>query len=174
MSSKSSIKKNRLASRIEEEGFISVFPCIRCARLHKVCVKSEGSDRCSECVRMNKSNCADSEMSFSDKDWRKLVAAQQKIEEERRAILAKLLRLKSQNNLLRRRAGDFIARDIKEIEELEKLEEDEAKERKRLAEEERKAADERAKQASDREQQELIAAMLNSNSANGLAVDDFS
>jgi hypothetical protein len=161
MSSKSSIKKYSLARRIEDEGFVMVFPCTRCARLHKTCIKSEGSDRCSECIKTPGTKCVDSETTFSDKEWRRLVAAQSKIEEERRATLAKLLRLESQNNLLRRRAGDFIARDIKEIEELEKLEEDEAIERKRLAEEQ-------AKQVAEQEQQELIAAMLNPSDASGL------
>jgi hypothetical protein len=113
-------------------------------------------------------------MSFSEKDWKKLVAAQNKLKEEEEEAMMKILRLRKQQKLLQKRAGDFIARDIKEIEELEKLEEDEAKERKRLEEEERKASEERAKQAADREQQELIASMLNSGGASDLAVDDSS
>lgn len=40
-------------------------------------------------------------------------------------ILARLTRYKKQKRLLRRRAGDFIARDIEEIEELERLEDNE-------------------------------------------------
>ena len=132
----SSVKKNNLRRRIEEEGFIMTFPCTRCARLGKSCVKSEGSNRCSECVKASNCRCEESEASFSDAEWRRLVRAQQKLEdEEERAneematILARLNRYKKQKKLLHRRAGDFIARDIKEIEELEKLEEQERKER---------------------------------------------
>jgi predicted transcriptional regulator len=78
------------------------------------------------------------EPTFSDSEWRRLVEAQNKIRlkgREEREKLSRLMqqiaeanarmdRLKKQDDLLRKRAGDFIVREIKEIEELEKLEEE--------------------------------------------------
>ncbi|KAL4755613.1 uncharacterized protein BDW70DRAFT_165309 [Aspergillus foveolatus] len=52
------------------------------------------------------------------------------------AAMAKLDRLQKQDDLLRKRAGDFIVRDIKEIEELEALEKQEEEERARIQKEE--------------------------------------
>jgi superfamily II DNA or RNA helicase len=110
-------------------------------------------------------------MASSDLAWKKLIRAQEKIEAdddklnaELEALLAKRARLHKQRKLLRKRAGQFIQTDIKDVEELERLEE----------EEERKLAEERAKQETARKEQELIASMLNSGDANGLVVDDSS
>jgi hypothetical protein len=72
---------------------------------------------------------------FTDAEWRRLVKSQNQIEEEEEAILAKLLRLRKQKRLLQKRAGDFIARDYKEVAELEELERREVEERERLEKE---------------------------------------
>ena len=134
--SRSAVRKDNLRRRIEEEGFVMTLPCTRCARLGKSCIKTEGSNRCSECVKATNCRCETSEASFSDAEWRRLVRAQQKLEddeeranEEMAMILARLNRYKKQKKLLRRRAGDFISRDIEEIEELERLEENERRAR---------------------------------------------
>ncbi|KAJ5543042.1 hypothetical protein N7461_009045 [Penicillium sp. DV-2018c] len=129
MSSKASVKKNRLCQRIEEEGYRSLNPCVRCVRLHKVCFKLDNSGRWSECVRAGNSKCAMSKPTYSNSEWRRLVKMQQQIAEERRAALAKVMRLERQEALLKSRAGDFIARDYKDIAELEELERREAEER---------------------------------------------
>jgi hypothetical protein len=134
MSSKiSGIRKNKLARRLAEEGFEMVVPCTRCAQLNKSCVKCVDSSRCGECARSNQ-KCVDSPTTFSDKEWRRLVAAQEQIRVQKKEMFAKLQRLEMQDELLRKRAGDFITRDIKEIEELERLEKEEEEERKREAE----------------------------------------
>ena len=62
--------------------------------------------------------------------------AQNKIEEDEERLLQKLLRLRKQKRLLHQRAGDFIARDYKEMKELEALEKQEEEERARLQKEE--------------------------------------
>ena len=125
MSSSSSIKKNKLADWIKVEGFELCFPCDRCAHLHKPCFKSLSSDCCNECVKAGSSRCIMPESSFSDAEWKRLVKAQNSLEEEEEVALAKLLRLRKQKRLLQKRAGDFIACDIKEVKELEELEEKE-------------------------------------------------
>lgn len=107
-----------------------VFPCERCSKLKRSCVKLEGSSRCSECVKAGNCKCVDSKVSFSDSEWRRLVDAQNKIEEDEEQLLSKLLRLRKQKRLLHKRAGDFIARDYKEIKELEVLEEEEKQKQK--------------------------------------------
>lgn len=68
--------------------------------------------------------------------------SQNSLEEEEEAILlqqqtmlAKLARLRKQKRLLQKRAGDFIARDYKEIAELEDLERREAEEISRIEKE---------------------------------------
>ncbi|BCR90160.1 uncharacterized protein ACHE_60046A [Aspergillus chevalieri] len=155
------VRKNVLRQRIESEGFRAVIPCDRCVRLHKVCFKSESSDRCSECVRGSGVKCEMSKPTYSDAEWRRLVKLQQQIAEERRDALAKVMRLERQESLLRSRAGDFIARDYKEIAELEDLERREKEESERL-EKERKAREEQEnlqKQRKDVEYNAQLASM---------------
>lgn len=132
MASKASVQKKSLARKIEDQGFIMISSCVRCARLNKNCIKSEDSDRCSECVREGRSRCVESKPSFTDAEWRRLVAVQQKLrDEEDRAneemfkIMARMNRLRKQEKLLRQRANEFLAHEFKEIEELENLEEQE-------------------------------------------------
>jgi hypothetical protein len=68
-----------------------VSPCVRCARLGKKCVKSEGSDCYSECVKEGRTCCVESKPSFTDAEWRRLVQAQDSIKEEEEKLLAKLM-----------------------------------------------------------------------------------
>jgi hypothetical protein len=75
ISSKASVKKNRLYQRIEEEGYRSVLPCDRCVRLHKICFRSDDSDRYSECIRTGNSKCAISKPTYLDAEWRRLMKA---------------------------------------------------------------------------------------------------
>jgi len=139
MSSKQNINTKNLRLRIEQSGIILPIPCHRCAVQGKVCIKSEISSRCSECVGFGRCKCRD--MASSDLAWKKLIKAQEKIEAdddrlnaELEALLAKRARLHKQRKLLRKRAGEFIQTDIKDVEELERLEEKEEEERKREAE----------------------------------------
>jgi hypothetical protein len=71
-----------------------VSPCVRCAHLGKKCVKSKGSDRCSECVKEGRTHCVESKPSFTDTEWRRLVQAQDSIKEEEEKLLAKLIHLR--------------------------------------------------------------------------------
>ena len=91
-------------------------PCTHCARLGKSCIKTEGLNCCSECVKVTNCHCEMSEASFSDAEWRHLVRAQQKLEddkeqanEEMAMILAHLNQYKKQKRLLHHHAGDFIS-----------------------------------------------------------------
>lgn len=152
MSSKrnKTVENRNLASKIERFGVVLLFPCDRCCRLDRVCVKAEGSSRCSNCVRAG--NCKCIEMVNSESSWKRLIAAQDKIEadeekaqQEVAALMARLSRLQKQKKLLRKRAGEFLQTDIKDVEELERLEK---------AEEEAKA-----KQAKEQQEaEELLAA----------------
>ena len=134
MAANSSVRKNKLSSRFDDEGFHSPFPCSECVRLRRSCVRIESSTRCRGCVRSGVS-CKMPPATFSDAEWRRLVESQNKIKEEEELLLAKLLRLRKQDKLLRKRAGDFIARDFKEIAELEELERQEAEELARIEKE---------------------------------------
>ncbi|KAL4868107.1 hypothetical protein BDV12DRAFT_197506 [Aspergillus spectabilis] len=126
--------------------------CIRCSESNKVCIISDGSTRCKECIRSCR-RCIDSEPSFSDAEWHRLLAAQKEIrgkeshvqneieslQDKLNELFARSRRFRKQENLLQQRAGDFISREIKTIEELEVLEKQEEEERARIAAEERKA-----------------------------------
>jgi hypothetical protein len=140
MASKASIRKNNLARKIKDQGFIMVSPCVRYARLGKKCVKSEGSDRCSKCVKEGRTHCVESKPSFTDAEWRRLVQAQDSIKKEEEKLLAKLIHLQKQERLLRHRANEFLAHDFKEVEELERLEEQERFEKEQLADRQREDA----------------------------------
>lgn len=124
------VRRSALLQKISDNGFAMVFSCTRCARLGKTCVKSDDSDRCSECVKENgRSRCVESKPSYSDAEWRRLTRAQHSIRDEEEALLAKLLRLRKQERLLRERANEFISHEFQEISELEELEEKECKTR---------------------------------------------
>jgi adenine-specific DNA glycosylase len=97
-------------------------------------------------------------MPVSESAWKRLNDAQERLQEEEEQAMAKILRLRKQQKLLKKRAGEFLQKDIKDISELEKLEEEEEKQRE--AERQKQAEAERAKQA-ERDQQELIASLLN-------------
>jgi hypothetical protein len=64
-------------------------------------------------------------MSLSNLAWKKLLKAQNLLDKQEEATLAKLLHLRKQQNLLKKQAGKFLQTDIKDIEELERLEEEE-------------------------------------------------
>jgi hypothetical protein len=64
-------------------------------------------------------------MSSSDLSWKKLLKAQNSLDKQEEATLAKLLHLQKQQNLLKKQAGKFLQMDIKDVEELERLEEEE-------------------------------------------------
>jgi hypothetical protein len=81
-------------------------------------VKAEAFDRCSECVLKGITRCVESKPSFTDVEWRRLVAAQQKIRadelkasEELETILARINRLRRQEQLLRDKASEFISHE---------------------------------------------------------------
>lgn len=108
-----------------------------------MCIRADCSERCGGCVKGGGGvRCEMSNPTFSDAEWRRLVQSQNSLEESEEAILqqqelllAKLMRLRKQKRLLKKRAGDFIARDYKEIAELEELERREAEEKDRLEKE---------------------------------------
>ena len=64
-------------------------------------------------------------MSSSNLAWKKLLKAQNSLDKQEEATLAKLLCLWKQQNLLKKWAGKFLQTDIKDVEELERLEEEE-------------------------------------------------
>ena len=101
--------------------------------------------------------------SFTDTEWRHLLKSQtalRKQEEElldaQAEIIAKLMRIRKQDKLLRKRAGDFIARECEEISELEDLKRREKDELERLEKERVEQA-----QHNDREAESSAAAEHN-------------
>ena len=58
-------------------------PCVHCTCLGKSCIKSEDLSCCSECVKATNCYCEVSEVSFSNAEWKCLVCAQQKLEDDK-------------------------------------------------------------------------------------------
>jgi hypothetical protein len=119
----SGVSKTTLPDYIEKSGTLLLFPCEHYARLNKQCIKLIISKCCSECTRFNHCRCT--KISLSDLAWKKLLKAQNLLDEQEEATLAKLLRLRKQRNLLKKQAGEFLQIDIKDVEGLERLEEEE-------------------------------------------------
>jgi hypothetical protein len=119
----SNISKTTLPNYIEKSGTLLLFPCKHCAHLNKQCIKSIISKYYSECTHFN---CYYyTKISLSNLSWKKLLEAQNLLDKQEEATLAKLLHLQKQQNLLKKQAGKFLQTDIKDIEELERLEEEE-------------------------------------------------
>lgn len=168
--SSSGVSSRKLHQLIEHEGFESLVPCLRCVAQNKTCIRSGRSHRCAACNRAGGTiKCEMPTESFTDAEWRRLLRSQSSLESEEEAILeaqqemlAKLARLRKQKKLLRKRAGDFIAREYQDIAELEELERREREELDRL-ERERVEAD----QQKDREAKAALAAAEHSGLADG-------
>ncbi|KAJ5379360.1 hypothetical protein N7509_012479 [Penicillium cosmopolitanum] len=127
----SGVSSRKLYQLIEREGFESLIPCLRCVAQNKTCIRSDRSYRCAGCNRAGGTvKCEMPKESFTDAEWRRLLSSQTSLEDEEEKIL-----LAQQEILLKKRAGDFIARDYKEIAELEELERREAEELQRLEDE---------------------------------------
>ena len=99
-----------------------VFSCTCCARLGKDCVKSDNSDHCDECVKEGCSHCVETCPSYLDAKWHHLTCAQHSIKDEEEVLLAKLLCLQKQEQLLHEQVNEFISHEFHEIAELEELE----------------------------------------------------
>ncbi|EED14711.1 hypothetical protein TSTA_041870 [Talaromyces stipitatus ATCC 10500] len=104
-------------------------------------------------------------MPVSKLAWKRLTEAQEYLQEEEEQALTKILQLWKQQKLLKKRAGEFLQRDIKDVEELEKLEEKEEEERKKWEAEKRKEAE------ASRARQNLAAALKFPSSADIEAFD---
>ena len=81
--SHSAVKKENLCHCIEEEGFVMTLPCVHCTCLGKSCIKLEDLSCCSKCVKATNCCCEMSEVSFSDAEWKHLVHAHQKLENDK-------------------------------------------------------------------------------------------
>jgi hypothetical protein len=83
------VSKNSLPNCIERSGTLLVLPCECCACLNKCYIKSLISKCCSKCACSN--CCCYTKMSISDLAWKKLIEAQNSLDEQEEATLAKLL-----------------------------------------------------------------------------------
>jgi hypothetical protein len=83
------VSKTTLPNYIEKFGTLLLFPCERCAYLNKQCIKLIISKYYSECTCFN--CCCYTKMLLSDLAWKKLLEAQNSLDEQEEAMLAKLL-----------------------------------------------------------------------------------
>ena len=129
-----------LAQAIESSG-VEMIPCSRCRLDGYRCVKDlsrSDRSRCSECVRA-RSSC-DAEFPLSEDwdrevpregDWRALDRQEERLRSEEEEAMAKILRLRKQQKLLRERRQRMADRGLKYLDELDALEEKERLENER-------------------------------------------
>ena len=127
-----------LAQRIESRG-VEMSPCSLCEKTNRTCLVSEGSSRCSECVRRGQKCDVEG---IPAGDWLSLEREEERLNtEEAKATAtmietsARLARLQKQKKLLRSRARDMLRRGLKTLDELDAAEEAERLERERASRE---------------------------------------
>jgi hypothetical protein len=98
---------------IKQTGFVLLFPCAYCARLNKECIKSKILICCNNCAHFGCYHCV--KMSASDLAWKKLIEAQNSLNKQQEATLAKILHLHKQRKLLQKRAGESLQTNIKDV-----------------------------------------------------------
>jgi len=95
-------------------------PCQYCERNQRKCIKAEESSaRCNECVRRG-SRCDTAGPSLSD--WESLDRQQERLDQEEEEAMAKILRLRKQKALLRKRGKEMLRRGLKTLDEFDELE----------------------------------------------------
>jgi hypothetical protein len=85
----SGVSKTTLPNHIEKSVTLLLFPCEHYAHLNKQYIKSIISKHCSECTCFN--YCHYIKMLLSDLSWKKLLKAQNSLDEQEEATLTKLL-----------------------------------------------------------------------------------
>jgi hypothetical protein len=85
----SGVSKTSLPDHIKKSGILLLFPCKCCARLNKQCIKSIISKCYSKCTYFNYYCCT--KISLSNLAWKKLLEAQNLLDKQEEATLAKLL-----------------------------------------------------------------------------------
>jgi hypothetical protein len=130
-------ERMNLVNLIELKGLVMP-SCSYCLRNHRKCiVAEESSSRCSECVRRG---CSCDVEGPSAGDLESLLREQQRISQERKETLAKLLRLDRQEDYLRTKGSEMLRRGLKTLDELDEIENKEKEESKRKEREEADAA----------------------------------
>lgn len=117
-------RKPRLSStarRLETVSFIQLFGivmpvrCSRCKRLDLECKVASKSESCGSCVASNNSSC---NIHGNDpSELRKVLAEKRRLDDEERATLSKLLRLKDQQRSLAARADELFGHEIEIMQE---------------------------------------------------------
>jgi hypothetical protein len=129
----SQARREELAERICATGF-DMLPCSSCERNNRSCVLSseEGSGRCSECVRRGV-KCDVEGIPVGD--WRSLAREEARLKAEEAAAfqlmrdsMARVERLKKQQEFLKKKGVDMLRRGLRTMDELEAVEEREKQE----------------------------------------------
>lgn len=124
---KKRLERETLSRRIKRCGFEMSPACSTCEQHSRKCiVLPQDSGRCSECVwRGFKCDAT----GVPESDWSALEREEQRIRQEKKETLAKLLRLERQEEFLRERGMKMLRRGLKTLDELDEVEEKERKEK---------------------------------------------
>jgi hypothetical protein len=125
-------ERSDLADRIVKFGF-EIEPCSNCIRCNRMCVSSNDSDRCTECVRRG---IKYDQGGFDLSGFNAIQKEEERLEHKEEEAMAKILRLRKQHKSLRTRACELLHRSLKS---LDKLDEVEAKEKEEKEAQERTA-----------------------------------
>ena len=135
-------ERQSLARTIEDIGN-EMIPCSLCKRQNRKCVvRDDKLERCAKCVR-HKCSC-DVKVPLADQweqevpsmnDWESLDRQVKKLRAEEEEVMAKILRLRKQQDFLYRRKEEMSRRGLRFLDELDALEEKERKEAEEAAKE---------------------------------------
>lgn len=109
-------RRHLLANRILLIGLAVMRPCSHCVSFGLLCVMSDDSEHCAECVRTHRW-CELAPPSSSE--WERLHSQEQKLAEEALAAEAKTIRLRKQRRLIQKKLRDMGDREMKNILDLE-------------------------------------------------------
>lgn len=121
-----------LAADVESRGSVTEMPCTRCFRNNLACIMSEGSSRCSECIRVARS-C---DGTFVASSLTKLAQQQKKLEDEEQeaeealfliqtqlsTALNRLARLRRMKKVVKEKRSEAFRRGMKELDEVDAAE----------------------------------------------------
>ena len=111
----STSRRHRHADKILILGLLTMRPCAHCAASHALCVVTDTSEKCEQCVRFNRPYDLASPWAEVDR----LLEQRDKLREQRFEAERKAIRLRKQERLLLKKVRALDAREAKNIEEME-------------------------------------------------------
>ena len=122
--SKSVTSRQNIYFRSKEKGVVMSYKCSRCLEKNLECRVLPNAARCGECIKSVGSGRCDV-YGHSAGDWSRVNSEEDRLRREEEEAMAKILRLRRQQRVLREKAGKMLQHDLHTIEALEEFEAEE-------------------------------------------------